>query len=83
MHDRDVLIYYISQCLAALNRGEKIKRNLRISAHDLLVVTYRETGGKGYKGLKLALERIQGTQLVTNIQFGEGTSGRRKSFQSC
>jgi len=83
MHDRDVLIYCISQCMAALNRNEKIDRYLRVNAHDLLISTNRETNGNGYKGLRRALERLQGTQLVTNIEFGDGEvegKGGAKSF---
>lgn len=77
VHDRDVLIYCISQCMAALNQGQKISRNLRFKAHDLLVVTNRETSGSGYKGLLNALERLQGTQVKTNISFGDGDTGDR------
>ena len=65
--DRDVLIYCISQCMAALNEGRQISRTLRMSAHDLLVATNRTTSDKGYTGLKNALERLRNTSLQTNI----------------
>lgn len=65
--DRDILIYCISQCMAALNDGRKISRTLRMSAHDMLVATNRNTSDKGYQGLKSALERLRSTSIQTNI----------------
>ena len=70
VHDRDVLIYCISQCMAALNEGRKVTRSLRFKAHDLLVATNRQTSGQGYQLLKDALRRLQGTQIETNIRQG-------------
>lgn len=70
VHDRDVLIYCISQCMAALNDGRKVARSLRFKAHDLLVATNRQTSGQGYQLLKDALRRLQGTQIETNIRQG-------------
>lgn len=67
VHDRDVLIYCISQVMAALNEGRPIHRTLRFKAYDLLVATNRPTAGTGYTGLKAALERLQGTMIETNI----------------
>lgn len=70
VHDRDVLIYCISQCMAALNDGRKVARTLRFKAHDLLVATNRQTSGRGYELLKDALRRLQGTQIETNLRQG-------------
>jgi hypothetical protein len=70
MHDRDVLIYCISQVMAALKGGNQVHRTLRFKAYDLLVATNRPTAGTGYAGLKAALERLQGTQIETNITTG-------------
>jgi len=70
VHDRDVLIYCISQCMAALNEGRKVTRSLRFKARDLLVATNRQTSGQGYQLLKDALRRLQGTQIETNIRQG-------------
>ena len=41
VHDRDVLIYCISQVMAALNDGKQVHRTLRFKAYDLLVATNR------------------------------------------
>jgi len=70
VHDRDVLIYCISQVMAALNDGKTVHRTLRFKAYDLLVATNRPVAGTGYSGLKAALERLQGTQIETNIITG-------------
>ncbi len=70
VHDRDILIYCISQCMAALNEGRTISRVLRFRAHELLQVTNRSTGKRGYKLFGDALRRLQGTQIETNITTG-------------
>lgn len=70
VHDRDVLIYCISQCMAALNEGRQVHRALRFKAYDLLVATNRQTSGRGYELLKDALRRLQGTQIETNLRQG-------------
>ncbi|WP_111735566.1 plasmid replication initiator TrfA [Roseovarius amoyensis] len=71
IHDRDVLIYCISQIMAALNKGQKVSRTVRLTAFDMLKATNRATDGRGYEGLKSALTRLQGTQIETNIVTGE------------
>ena len=68
--DRDILIYCISQLVAAVNDGRQISQRLSLRAHDLLVATNRDTSGRGYLQLREALERLQGTQIVTNIVTG-------------
>jgi plasmid replication initiation protein len=73
VHDRDVLIYCISQCMAALNNGEKVSRRLQISAYDLLRATNRQDSGAGNDRLKDALRRLAGTRVETNIQQGGET----------
>jgi plasmid replication initiation protein len=70
VHDRDILIYCISQCMAALKDGRKIERKMRFKAHELLKTTNRKTSGEGYRLLQAALSRLQSTQLETNITTG-------------
>lgn len=70
VHDRDVLIYCISQCMAALNENRQVHRTLRFKAYDLLVATNRQTSGRGYELLRDALRRLQGTQIETNLRQG-------------
>ena len=77
LHDKDILIYCISQLMAALNAGREISRKLTLKAHDLLVATNRETSGDGYKRLREAFERLAGTRITTNMVTGgqEVTTG--------
>ncbi len=77
IHDKDILIFCISQLMAAMNAGKEISRTLRLRAHDLLVVTNRETSGDGYARLREAFERLAGTRITTNMEVGgvETTSG--------
>ncbi len=70
VHDRDVLIYCISQVIAALNEGKQVSKTLRFQAYDLLTATNRNTDGDSYRRLKIAMNRLQGTQIETNIYTG-------------
>lgn len=65
--DRDILIYVLSQLMAAKNEGQEIGRRVQISAHDLLKATNRHTTGQAYATLRRALTRLQFTQIETNI----------------
>ena len=67
IHDKDILIYCISQLMAAVNAGRAVSRNLTLRAHDLLVATNRETSGDGYQRLRDAFERLAGTRITTNM----------------
>lgn len=67
IHDKDILIYCISQMIAKINRGEQPGRTVRLKAYDLLVATNRETSGDGYRRLKEAYERLAGTRITTDI----------------
>lgn len=77
IHDKDILIYCISQLMAALNAGREISRTLHLRAHDLLVATNRETSGDSYRRLREAFERLAGTRVTTNYETGgqEVTTG--------
>ncbi|MEL7393056.1 MAG: replication initiator protein A [Pseudomonadota bacterium] len=68
--DADILIFCISQLMAALNSGRPVARTLTLTAHDLMLATRRETSGDGYKRLKDAFERLAGTRITTNIETG-------------
>ncbi len=70
IHDKDILIYCISQLMAALNAGRPVSRSLHLTAHDVLVATNRETSGDGYRRLCEAFERLAGTRITTNIVTG-------------
>ena len=70
IHDKDILIFCISQLMAALNMGRAVSRTLTLRAHDLLVATNRETSGDAYRRLRDAFERLAGTRVTTNIATG-------------
>ena len=71
IHDKDILIFCISQLMAGLNAGRQVGRTLQLTAHDLLVATNRETSGDAYRRLREAFERLAGTRITTNIVTGE------------
>lgn len=75
--DADILIFCISQLMAAINAGRPTSRTLTLTAHDLLLATGRDTSGDGYRRLRDAFERLAGTRITTNITTGtlETTSG--------
>jgi len=70
VHDRDILIYCISQLMAAKNADKPVSSVLHFKAYDLLKATNRMTNGQGYEALKAALERLSGTRISTNIITG-------------
>jgi plasmid replication initiation protein len=73
IHDKDILIYCVSQLVAKMNRGEPISRTIRLRAYDLLVSTNRETSGDAYTRLRESFERLKGTVITTDIT----TNGQR------
>jgi plasmid replication initiation protein len=68
IHDKDILIYCISQLIGKMNQGERPSRTLHLTARDLLVWTNRQTDGDGYDRLRSAFERLSGTRITTNIK---------------
>ena len=72
IHDKDILIYCISQLMAALNAGRAVSRTVTLRAHDLLVATNRETSGDSYRRLREAFERLAGTRITTNLALVDG-----------
>lgn len=77
VHDRDILIFCISQLIRALNNGREVSQTVRFQAADLLRATNRMTTGRGYDLLKAAMERLSGTRISTNI-----TTGGKEIFET-
>src|SRR5688572_4969959 len=46
IHDKDILIYCISQLVAKMNAGGELKKDLHLKAFDLLVSTNRNIDGR-------------------------------------
>lgn len=70
--DKDVLIFVVSQMTEALNRNREDAKNrtVRFVVYDYLVSTNKPTGGIEYKRLELALDRLRGTSIKTDIRTG-------------
>lgn len=73
--DKDVLLYCASIIMAKINEGEIPPQTMRLSLHDLLVATNRHTNDRGYKYLKLSLNRLAGCLLKTSIKTGRVEQG--------
>jgi plasmid replication initiation protein len=71
IHDKDILIYCISQLVAKMNAGHQLHKTLNLKAYDLLVSTNRKTDGRGYEQLEAALDRLSGTRIKTNIKTNQ------------
>lgn len=74
IHDKDILIYCISQLVRALDESRPVSRTVRFTAYDFLKATNRPTSGVGYERMASALARLAGTRIETNIE----TDGKRE-----
>lgn len=70
VHDKDLLIYAVSQCMARLQRGQPVSKKLRFHPHDLMVMTNRQTSGPSYARFRDTLYRLRNTAIETNITTG-------------
>lgn len=68
--DKDILLYCASYLRAAINRGETPSRTVRFAAYDFFVSTNRLVDGRHYQLFKIALNRLRGTTINTNIKTG-------------
>ncbi len=71
-HDKDILIYVVSQMTEGLNRGrgDAKNRTVRFTVYDYLVTTNRGVGGDDYRRLQESFDRLAGTRIKTNIRTG-------------
>lgn len=74
INDKEILVYICSIASQKLARGEQVSQKFRFTAHDFFSVTGKTPGGKTYRYFAVALERLQGTQIKTNLITG----GRRE-----
>lgn len=76
IYDKEVLLYIASLLVSKLEAGEEVSQDFYFTAHDLFRVTGVNSSARSYTRLSDALERLQGTQIKTNIEAGgEGESG--------
>jgi plasmid replication initiation protein len=67
--DADILIWATSHLNQLRERGvNDLPRTIRTTAYDLLRAIRRDTGGKGYKELHAALQRLEATSIQTSIR---------------
>jgi len=66
--DKDILIFCLSILTQEKNKGKKISKTIRLTAHELLVATGRATGGSNYKQLKQSLDRLHGVSIKTDVE---------------
>jgi plasmid replication initiation protein len=68
--DKDILIYCCSQLIAGMREGREPQQVIRITARDFLVSTNRAINNLGYDRLQMALNRLAGVLINTDITTG-------------
>ncbi|MDG2515782.1 replication initiator protein A [Sphingobium yanoikuyae] len=76
IYDKEIVLYIASLMAAKIEAGMAISQDFTFTAHDLFSVTGANHSARSYSRLADALERLQGTQIRTNIEAGgEGEEG--------
>ena len=76
IYDKEIVLYIASLMAAKMEAGMAISQDFTFTAHDLFSVTGANHSARSYSRLADALERLQGTQIRTNIEAGgEGEEG--------
>lgn len=76
IYDKEIVLYIASLMAGKVERGEEVGQDFIFTAHDLFSVTGANHSARSYQRLSEALERLQGTQIKTNIEAGgEGEEG--------
>lgn len=76
IYDKEIVLYIASLMIARLEAGAEVSQEFHFTAHDLFCVTENNPSARTYGRLSQALERLQGTQIKTNIEAGgEGEEG--------
>ena len=70
VHDKDILLYCASHLRTAINEGKNPSPYIRFTAYDFFISTNRHIGGQYYKNFEVALNRLRGTTINTNIKTG-------------
>lgn len=68
VYDKDLLLYVMSLMVQKLNQGDEVKREFHFTAHDFMVVAGRDTSMRSYANIEKMINRLQGTQIKTNIE---------------
>lgn len=70
IYDKEILLYIASLMVGRLENGETVDRTLSFTANDLFRMTGTNRSARSYSSLKASLSRLQGTQIITNIETG-------------
>ena len=70
IYDKEILLYIASLMVGRLENGETIERVVSFTANDLFRMTGTNRSSRSYSSLKASLSRLQGTQIITNIETG-------------
>lgn len=70
IYDKEILLYIASLMVERLENGETVDRYLSFTANDLFRMTGTNASARSYTSLKASLNRLQGTQIITNIETG-------------
>lgn len=70
IYDKDLIIYAISNLVAAFEEGEELPKEVEIDPYAFFLFTQRGTGGRAYDALRDSLDRLDGTRFRTNITMG-------------
>lgn len=76
IYDKEIVLYIASLMASKIDEGADVSQDFTFTAHDLFSVTGSNHSSRSYSRLADALERLQGTQIRTNIEAGgEGEEG--------
>ena len=70
IYDEEIVLYTASLIARKIERGEEVGQDFIFTAHDLFSVMGVNHSARSYQRLSEALERLQGTQIKTNIEAG-------------
>ncbi|MBB3349560.1 replication initiator protein A [Sphingomonas sp. BK069] len=70
IYDKEILLYIASLMVSKLDAGQRVGQTFQFTANDLFRVTGINSSSRSYSRLSDALERLQGTQIKTNIEAG-------------
>ena len=70
IYDKEILLYIASLMVERLENGETVDRSISFTANDLFRMTGTNSSARSYTSLKASLNRLQGTQIITNIETG-------------
>ena len=70
IYDKEILLYIASLMVERLENGEAVERTMSFTANDLFRMTGTNPSARSYTSLKASLSRLQGTQIITNIETG-------------